>query len=1150
MQNPSFRVGALKSKIIKQASRFMRNGHEVSIVMGEDTAISSHSLGLCFEKINQIVVKTSDLLKFSVSYYDGIQKLYQNDEIYINSLKDFYQEKLKSCTPDIIFSWESPVPFFKQLYPNTPIVHMMPGMFSRPPFPELLSLDISGFYKDSILINNKSTLEKYKPSQNEIEFITKIKKDIFQDFLSVFCPSKIKEIVLNNKYKYRVLLPLQVSGYYAFDENCLFKNQFDYLIYVLEKVSPEIGVVVTQYVTPSTKDTPITEETWNYIKKKYPNVIFSWDFNQIDSISQHILPLVDGVITISSSIGLQAALFEKPVFCLGKSHVNIVSEKIALENLVSFFETKKYDSKEKLNALTFLLTRIQPLTITHTLTSDWLIDFSERLIEKYKNGITDLNAYDLIEDIESYQKKFFKSCKFDIAKTRLCKTSFGDEIRKEIESLESITRKIENTNFSIVSFDIFDTLLVRPFQKPTDIFVFINDDVYSITKGKLPNFSKKRIHAEQFLREQSKFSNYEKEITLDGIYSYIAEKYKLSELETEEIKNLEINTEKKFLLPRKFGIKLFNIAKEKGKRIIITSDMYLSRDTICDILKDNEIDGYEKLYLSSDIGVKKHDGLLFNHIISDLQINPKSILHIGDNPIGDIKRAEERKISTIHTEKTSTLFHKNSKYKQLFASNKNDTCIMQSSILATISNKLFDNPTIDFKPNTLFNTNPFYLGYSGLGWLFLAFAKHIIEESIADGISDLFFLSRDGEIIKKSYDIIAKHYSNAPNSHYLYSSRRSVRGSSIFNKQDVEELANSKIYRTSIKRIFEGKIGFNIDTIDPERYRKFGFNNTNYICSSKEDISKLRDFIVELSDEIIKHSMEEREALIDYLLSTNINECHSPAVVDIGYAGSMQKGIMKLLDIDNLSGYYLLTFKEAQKINTKSSKVKAFCGNFIDPQTSWNPITKLGLAFEVMFSNCDGSFIKAEKDINNKLNLVFSSTERESRKKMILPQIHLGITTFLEDWCKSFGDDIHKFYFDSESCFTIIYNYLLSPTGRDSEIFEGVSFDDSFSGKSLSYMIPPRSSGIISAEEMKNAIWKQGTNVFFRRPDIAASTDGQSTKNYIKAFSNNIIPIEPNKFFSRNIKKLFFNPKEILHDFANIIYHFKSFKSTKKKLHS
>lgn len=70
-------------------------------------------------------------------------------------------------------------------------------------------------------------------------------------------------------------------------------------------------------------------------------------------------------------------------------------------------------------------------------------------------------------------------------------------------------------NRKVVSFDIFDTLLIRPFLRPTDIFRYIEIE-YSIA-----GFAEERVFAER----RARATIGKREVTLDDIYGCISENY-------------------------------------------------------------------------------------------------------------------------------------------------------------------------------------------------------------------------------------------------------------------------------------------------------------------------------------------------------------------------------------------------------------------------------------------------------------------------------------------------------------------------------------------------------------------------------------------------------------------------------------------------
>ena len=111
----------------------------------------------------------------------------------------------------------------------------------------------------------------------------------------------------------------------------------------------------------------------------------------------------------------------------------------------------------------------------------------------------------------------------------------------------------------VISFDIFDTLLMRPYVAPTDVFAHM-EKVYE-KKG----FENERRDAEHRVRIRH---NKLEDITFDMIYEEIDDEFK-------DMKQKELDWEEMVLRANPEMKQVYDYAKEKGKKIIIASDMYL-----------------------------------------------------------------------------------------------------------------------------------------------------------------------------------------------------------------------------------------------------------------------------------------------------------------------------------------------------------------------------------------------------------------------------------------------------------------------------------------------------------------------------------------------------------------------------------------------
>ena len=182
----------------------------------------------------------------------------------------------------------------------------------------------------------------------------------------------------------------------------------------------------------------------------------------------------------------------------------------------------------------------------------------------------------------------------------------------------------------VVSFDLFDTLILRPFLKPTDLFILLGQ-IQSRN-----DFCDNRIKAESNAR-----SSIGTEVTLDEIYSFMPK-------DLISFKELECQFEIDLCFTNPWMKERYQSLIE-GKTVIITTDMYLPRNVIESILKRNDI-RYDKLYISSEHRKTKHNGSLFRYILDDLKIRPEEMMHIGDNRRADYSIPRSLGIQAVHIE--------------------------------------------------------------------------------------------------------------------------------------------------------------------------------------------------------------------------------------------------------------------------------------------------------------------------------------------------------------------------------------------------------------------------------------------------------------------------------------------------------------------
>ena len=211
-------------------------------------------------------------------------------------------------------------------------------------------------------------------------------------------------------------------------------------------------------------------------------------------------------------------------------------------------------------------------------------------------------------------------------------------------------------------------------------------------------------------------------------------------------KQFEFELDKKVIRAREFTKQLLELLCERGKEIIITSDMYLSASQISELLYHNGIFGFKKIYVSKN-GYSKSKGNIFDQILKEYpQYSPANFVHIGDNKQSDYDNPIKHGWKAILLEKPLNLF-KQSRIGERYIPTSNGDRIL----IGLIANKYFDNPFYNFDSKS-FET----IGYA-LGAFFTSHALSVNEDALRSGVDKLLLVMSDGYLLTKLLTLFSRY---------------------------------------------------------------------------------------------------------------------------------------------------------------------------------------------------------------------------------------------------------------------------------------------------------------------------------------------------------------------------------------------------------
>ena len=459
--------------------------------------------------------------------------------------------------------------------------------------------------------------------------------------------------------------------------------------------------------------------------------------------------------------------------------------------------------------------------------------------------------------------------------------------------------KKANKEYKLYSFDIFDTLITRKVATPKGIFVLMKDIINQSPQfADLPNdvktnFFNYRTNSEFYLRQINNQWNDGKDISLDMIYNHIQHTYFLTNEQTQAIKELEIQLELDNIIPIKENIEKLKVLLEKGKRVVLISDMYLPEYIIKEmLLKCDPVLCQVKLYLSSTLGFMKTKQALFHYVKEQENVEFREWTHMGDNKFADFFCARKLGIKAV--------LYPYVKFKEY-----------EKSLLVANSQNSFVQISLGCAKNIRLNKFPndekAQLGASLAGPILFPYIYWLLDQAQKRGIERLYFIARDGYILKLIADLIIKENNLPIKTKYIYGSRKAWRISAL-------NLDDDELYRQFIQfTMYEPKKVNQAFGLTKEEFLSILPKKLRNYSTSKPD-NRLAEYLYNNKD-VLKFAIEknkaQKECVINYLKNTIDCTDDKFAFVDLDGSGLTQNCLARLMnnfyDKKIKSFYYAVT---------------------------------------------------------------------------------------------------------------------------------------------------------------------------------------------------------------------------------------------------
>lgn len=332
------------------------------------------------------------------------------------------------------------------------------------------------------------------------------------------------------------------------------------------------------------------------------------------------------------------------------------------------------------------------------------------------------------------------------------------------------------------SFDVFDTLITRTTAEPCGIFLLMKEKLskdkeqHGLDEYIIDNFFELRIHSEELARKSNSFQKKE-EVTLYDIYKAMALCGCVDDGQIDYLCHLEEETEIANVLGITRNIQRVKTLLAQGERVILISDMYLSGKVIRRMLMQaDKVFSDIDLYVSSEYCKRKTTGNLYRKVQEIEKVGYENWIHIGDNIHQDMEIPYGL---GIRVEQSMRMELSDFDKRLLETCREDEKIQLIIGTVLHIEREQTEHMTRCEEEENTFGRDAFRIGCRYAGPVLYSYAEWIIDQALKKKFTRLYFIARDGYLLKKIVDIILEVREVDIQTKYIYGSRKAWRMPSL-----------------------------------------------------------------------------------------------------------------------------------------------------------------------------------------------------------------------------------------------------------------------------------------------------------------------------------------------------------------------------------
>lgn len=422
----------------------------------------------------------------------------------------------------------------------------------------------------------------------------------------------------------------------------------------------------------------------------------------------------------------------------------------------------------------------------------------------------------------------------------------------------------------LASFDIFDTTLIRRCGKPENIFYLLAERLYPQDTVLREEFLVWRRHIERRVVLPAGRN----EVSLGDLYRQA----EFPGYTSQELIEAELAVESAELTVNPTVQKLITERRQSGYRIAFISDMYLPGKFLAEILqREGCLLSGEMVFVSCEHQARKDRGTLYEVVRKHCQ--PSEWIHCGDHLHGDIRMARKHRIRAQRIDTSFTAVEQ--KWMDHAALQRD---IYPLSILAGLARhaRLSEE-----------NSPEAILAADFIASAYLPYVEFILRYARVHNVRRIYFLSRDGHILKQAAEEIAGEIECRE----LFVSRRSLLlpylASEFGEKRYLQVVDRQTLLCRNVSHLL-WQLNLTRRELQEQYGLDFAYERISTKVQEHDFLEKL--FHSSLTPVLKARAEKQKELLLKYFQQEGLLDGTPSRMVDIGWLGTSRLMINAILD--------------------------------------------------------------------------------------------------------------------------------------------------------------------------------------------------------------------------------------------------------------